>query len=105
MVKYATDLDQIFVALSDATRRDILQRLKEQSLTVGEIAAKYKMSLAAVSKHVSALQNAGLVKKRIDGTSRYVELELQPVQLVGDYLDQFETAWSSRLQNLAKKHS
>jgi DNA-binding transcriptional ArsR family regulator len=64
MVEYNISLDEVFGALADPTRRDILDRTALSELTVGEIAAVYDMSLAAVSKHLKVLEAAGLIMKR-----------------------------------------
>lgn len=106
MVKYEiSNLNLIFAALSDPTRRDILERLKLTSFNVGELARNYNISLAAVSKHVSILQRAGLIKKRIEGTAHYLELEISQIKKIDNYLEQFESAWAARVQNLNKNLS
>jgi DNA-binding transcriptional ArsR family regulator len=64
MVEYDISLDEVFSALADPTRRDILNRTALSELTVSEIAAVYDMSLAAVSKHLKVLEAAGLIMKR-----------------------------------------
>lgn len=100
MVKYELQLDLAFKALGDATRRDILRRLNVEVLSVGEIAEKYKISMPAVSKHIAALQKAGLITKKKSGTTHYIELNAKPVQLIESYLEQFENQWDSRLKKL-----
>jgi len=93
MVDYRLRIDSVFVALSDSTRRDILQRTLGTALTVNQIAADYDMSLAAVSKHLKVLEEAGLITKRKNG--RFVFISAVPGGLneAHDYITQFESAY------------
>ena len=68
----AEALDQLFGALADATRRDILARVMDADASVSELAARYDMSFAAVQKHVAVLERARLVTKRKDGRAQRV---------------------------------
>lgn len=68
-------LSQVFAALADPTRRDIVARLAIGDATVGELAAPYRMTVQAVSKHLKVLEAAGLVTKRADAQRRLVHLE------------------------------
>ena len=90
MVDYRLRIDSVFIALSDATRRDILERTLQEALTVNQIATEYDMSLAAVSKHLKVLEEAGLVHKRKNG--RYVFISANPAGLseAQEYLNQYE---------------
>jgi DNA-binding transcriptional ArsR family regulator len=72
MVKYSSELDDVFGALADPTRRDILRRVTCSELTVSEIANPYDMSMAAVSKHLKVLEQAGLITKRKKGKKHLV---------------------------------
>ena len=84
MVEYTYDLDSVFSSLSDPTRRDILQRVSEHRMNVGQIAKHYAMSLAGVAKHLEVLERAGhpvgivtksaLVTRDIDILSRMAKL-------------------------------
>ncbi|MGI8508320.1 MAG: ArsR/SmtB family transcription factor, partial [Gemmatimonadaceae bacterium] len=69
-----TRLDLIFRALSDHTRRAMLERLARGEHTVGELATPYRMSLAAASKHIQTLERAGLVKRTVRGRIHYVRI-------------------------------
>lgn len=91
MVDYRLRIDSVFIALSDATRRDILERTLQSALTVNQIAVEYDMSLAAVSKHLKVLDEAGLVHKRKNG--RYVFISANPdgMNEARAYLDQYQT--------------
>ena len=93
MVDYRLRIDSLFIALSDSTRRDILERTLGTALTVNQIAIDYDMSLAAVSKHLKVLDDAGLITKRKSG--RYVFISGRPEGLneAREYLAQFELTY------------
>lgn len=76
MVDYRLRIDLVFIALSDSTRRDILARTLHSALTVNQIATDYDMSLAAVSKHIKVLEEAGLITKQKKG--RFVFIAANP---------------------------
>ena len=87
---YDTDgLNEIFAALSDPTRRDIVERLRLESMNVSAIASEYDASLAAVAKHVALLEEAGLVYKRKQGKERIVSLIPTAFARAAGYMDQF----------------
>ncbi len=90
----------VFRALADPTRREILALLRQQHLTVNEIAANFRMSRPAVSKHLRILQRAGLVVTRQEGTSRPCALNARPLRTINDWLRDYETFWSESLQSL-----
>ncbi|MGH7712315.1 MAG: ArsR/SmtB family transcription factor, partial [Gemmatimonadaceae bacterium] len=85
---------------SDATRRDILTRLARRESTVSTIAAPYDMSFNAVSKHVMVLENAGLVKRRIEGRVHHLSLNAKPLRRAGEWLHRYQAFWSERLDAL-----
>jgi len=91
MVDYRLRIDSVFIALSDSTRRDILDRTLSTTLTVNQIAMDYDMSLAAVSKHLKVLSDAGLITRRKSG--RYVFISASPEGLSDayDYLAQYQS--------------
>jgi DNA-binding transcriptional ArsR family regulator len=93
-------LDQVFMALADPTRRQLVRLLAEQDRTVGELAEPFSMSLAAVSKHIKVLEAAGIVTRRVDG--RVHTLALQPEALSGalDWITIYRNFWSRRLDAL-----
>jgi DNA-binding transcriptional ArsR family regulator len=80
----------IFGALADPVRRDILERVYGSELTVGQIAIEYDMSLAAVSKHLKVLRDAGLITKRRDGKYQYVRAHPVGMQAGLDYMLQYD---------------
>jgi DNA-binding transcriptional ArsR family regulator len=100
MVEYLLRLDGIFGSLADPTRRDILSRLQTAELNIGEVAAPYDMSLAAISKHLTILEKARLIRKRRQGKERYVSLAPETMLQAADYLKQYERMWNEQLDRL-----
>lgn len=96
-----TDLDRVFHALAHATRRDMLERLSDGEKTVGELAAPWEMSLAAVSKHVQVLEDAGLVHRRRQGRAHVCRLTERPLAGAMEWIQVNEGLWSDRLDSLA----
>lgn len=94
-------LDSIFRALSDATRRDMLRRLSLGEHTVGELAEPFDMSLAAASKHIRMLENAGLVKREIQGRTHVCRLAPDRLAAATGWLQAYEHFWNKRLDTLA----
>lgn len=100
MYDQALNLDSIFGSLADPTRRDILQRLVHKELTVGEIAAPYDLTLAAVSKHLKILEKARLIMKRRQGKQQYVSLSPPAFANATSYLDWYRGLWEQRFDAL-----
>ena len=96
----AASLDCLFGALADATRRDILARVMDADASVTELAARYRMSFAAVQKHVAVLERAHLVTKRRDGRAQRVAGNPTAVRRANRLLEQFEQIWQARIGNL-----
>ena len=96
----AEALDQVFGALADATRRDILARVMLADASVSELAARYDMSFAAVQKHVAVLERARLVTKRRDGRTQRVAGNPEMVRRATRLLGQFEQRWYDRVDRL-----
>ncbi len=96
-------LDRVFLALGDATRRQMVHMLANGELRVTELAKPFDMSLNAVSKHIKVLENANLVKRRIEGRVHY--LSLIPEQLTGalDWISIYRYFWQRRLNQLEDK--
>lgn len=94
------EVDRIFRALADATRRDIVRRTLEGEATVSGLAATYDMSFAAVQKHVSVLEGAGLVTKRRNGRERLVRANPETIARAQDLLGRYELIWRSRIDRL-----
>jgi DNA-binding transcriptional ArsR family regulator len=100
MVEYTYALDNTFGALSDGTRRDILRRITNNELSVGEIAKFYDLSFAAVSKHLKVLERAKLVIKRRRGKEQMVSLAPQAFADAAEYLEWYRHLWENRLESL-----
>jgi DNA-binding transcriptional ArsR family regulator len=93
-------LNQLFRALADGTRRDILARSLTATPSVSDLAARYDMSFAAVQKHVAVLERAGLVHKRAKGREQRVATNRARLQRAGELLDHFEVIWRQRMAQL-----
>ena len=95
-------LDSVFHALGDSTRRQMLQELTKGERTVSELAAPFEMSLAAASKHIKALESAGLVRRKVNGRTHQVRLD--PATLAGafEWLKYYEHFWTDRLDVLER---
>jgi DNA-binding transcriptional ArsR family regulator len=100
MVECNPGLDLVFASLADATRRDILQRVAERELSVGEIASSYDISLAAVSKHLVVLERARLVAKRREGKLQIATLSPPALSDASARLERYRDIWESRLDRL-----
>jgi DNA-binding transcriptional ArsR family regulator len=104
MVVYVNEsdqsLNQLFRALADGTRRDILARSLTESPSVSDLAARYEMSFAAVQKHVAVLERAGLIQKRASGREQLVSTNHTRLQRARELLDYFESIWRQRVAQL-----
>ena len=100
MVEYPDVLDAAFGALSDPTRRGILQKLKTGPASVSELAVPYAMSLQAISKHVGVLAGAGLVAREKRGRVQWVSLNPEPMRLCDEWLGDYSTFWEEQLDSL-----
>jgi DNA-binding transcriptional ArsR family regulator len=94
--------DDLFHALADATRRDILRRSVRGELSVSRLGEAYPMSFAAVQKHVAVLERAGLVIKERRGREQLVRTNPQAVRSARRALDQLETAWRGRVDRMSE---
>lgn len=97
MVEYKIHIDEIFSALSDPIRRDIIDRTMDGELTVNQVALEYDISLAAISKHLKVLTEAGLVTKRKDGRYNFISANRAGMREAVHYLQQYEQLWSERI--------
>jgi DNA-binding transcriptional ArsR family regulator len=95
-------LDLVFRAVADRTRRAMLERLAKGEQTVGELAAPHRMSLAAASKHVRTLERAGLVKRTVRGRVHYCRIDPRPLARADDWLRGYERLWDVRIERLAE---
>lgn len=99
----ATRLDAVFAALSDATRRAVLERLEQGGgLTVSELAQPHGMSLTGFMKHLRVLENAGLVSRTKEGRIVRCELQPLPMQEAAVWLSRYQKFWGQQLDALAR---
>ncbi|MFZ2281328.1 MAG: metalloregulator ArsR/SmtB family transcription factor [Prosthecobacter sp.] len=94
-------LDLVFAALSDATRRGLLTRLIEGEATVGALAEPLQMSLPAVSKHLRVLEDAGLLKRRIEGRTHYITANPKPLREAVNWIERHRQMWEGSFDRLA----
>ena len=94
------EVDRVFRALADATRRDILRRTMAGGASVSQLAAAYDMSFAAVQKHVAVLEGAGLVTKEPSGRERIIRGNPEMIRKAQALLDRYEQIWRSRIDRL-----
>ncbi|MEE6272670.1 metalloregulator ArsR/SmtB family transcription factor [Georgenia sp. MJ206] len=94
------EIDRIFRALADATRRDIVRRTLSGEATVSQLAASYDMSFAAVQKHIAVLEGAGLVTKHPQGRERLVRGNPDTLRRAQALLEQYEDIWRGRIERL-----
>jgi DNA-binding transcriptional ArsR family regulator len=94
------EVDRLFRALADRTRRDIVRRTLLGEVTVSQLAGSYDMSFAAVQKHVAVLEGAGLITKHPHGRERLVRGNPETIRRARDLLDEFEQVWRGRIDRL-----
>ena len=94
------DVNRLFRALADATRRDIVRRTLVADVSVSQLADYYDMSFAAVQKHVAVLEEARLVTKEPRGRERMVRANLDRIRQAQRLLDSFEELWRARIDRL-----
>jgi DNA-binding transcriptional ArsR family regulator len=100
----ATDprqLDDVFVALADRTRRAILDQLAAGEARVTEVAASFAISLNSVSKHIHILERAGLVRRRRSGRDHFLSLQAQPLADTAEWLQSRQRFWAGSVGRLA----
>lgn len=95
-----SQLDAVFQALGDPTRRRMLRRLVQGEQTVGQLAEPFSMSLAAASKHIKALESAGLISREVLGRNHVCHLNAGPLRVADEWLRFYESFWTARLDRL-----
>ena len=95
-----TNLDAIFGALADPTRRAILARLSSGDATVNDIAQPFQISQPAISRHLKVLENAGLIERSAKRQTRPATLKAEPLQAAVNWLEEFRTHWTGKLDQL-----
>jgi DNA-binding transcriptional ArsR family regulator len=99
--QFRTDeVDRVFGALADATRRDIVTRVLRREASVSGLAEHYAMTFAAVQRHVAVLERAGLVTKERRGRERVVRGDVDTIRAAGRLLDEYEEIWRGRIGRL-----
>lgn len=93
-------LDALFQALADPTRRAMLHHLAEGAQTVSDLAAPHAMSLAAASKHIKVLERAGLVRRQVQGRTHFCHLEAGPMHGGAEWIHHYEQFWNRSLDTL-----
>jgi len=95
-------LNSVFSALADPTRRAILARLTEGDANVAELAAPFSMSQPAVSRHLKVLEQAGLISRHRRATARLSHLEADPLREATDWLAKYQAYWDESYERLAE---
>lgn len=95
-------IDDVFRALSDPTRRAIVDRLSLGEATVTDLAAPFDMSLPAIHQHLQLLEGSGLIASAKEGRVRTCRLNVRALQQAEDWLSRRRTMWERRLDNLAE---
>jgi len=95
-----TQLDSVFHALGDPTRRQMLRELSKGERTVGQLAEPFAISLAAASKHIKALESAGLIRREVQGRTHLCRLDPGPLASAHRWLGAYERFWTDRLNVL-----
>lgn len=95
-----SNLDAIFSALADPTRRAILSRLADGEASVNEIAAPFEMSQPAVSRHLKVLERAGLIERDVDEQRRPARLKAEKMVMAADWLAEFKAFWGTSFGQL-----
>ena len=99
-IKESSQLDSIFAALADPTRRAILTRLASGEASVNELAAPFEISQPAVSKHLKMLERAGLIEREVDKQRRPARLKAAPMADAVRWLEEFKQFWSTSFDQL-----
>ena len=105
MVQYkkTKELDLLFSALSDSTRRDIVLSLSKNNRAVSEIADHYSMSLTGVRKHITVLESSGLVDVQKQGRTQFCRLKPKRLRLIVNQIKIYESFWSKQIDAFTKK--
>lgn len=102
LANHESQLDRVFLALADPSRRRIVRQLAEHGeLSVGEASQGLDLSPAGITKHVRNLEAAGLVRRRLDGRRHVLSLESDRLLLAEDWIDRYRVLWTQSLTRLA----
>jgi DNA-binding transcriptional ArsR family regulator len=100
MVNNTVELDAVFSALGDPTRRRIVERLAHRRLTVGEIASEFSMSQPAISKHLKVLERSGLLSRQIEGRIHHISLQPATMLAASSWLEEQRRFWQGAFERL-----
>jgi DNA-binding transcriptional ArsR family regulator len=101
MVNHSSqNLDRVFHALADPTRREILNMLTQQQRTIGELADPFRMSLAAVSKHIKVLEDSGLLTRARNGRIHRCTMNAEPLKEAKDVITFYQQFWENQFKAL-----
>ena len=90
----------VFQAIADPTRREIINLVAHQSLNLNAIADKFDMSRPAISQHIKILTECGIIIMKQQGRERYCEIQLEPLNEVSKWIDQYRIMWEERFSKL-----
>ncbi|TDH20640.1 ArsR family transcriptional regulator [Segetibacter sp. 3557_3] len=92
----------VFQAIADPTRREIIQVLAKQSLNLNAVAQQFQISRPAISKHIKILTQCGLITIRVQGRERYCEASLETLSQVASWVEQYRVFWNNKLDALGE---
>ncbi len=95
-------VDLIFHALSDSTRRDIMSKVSESEQSISDLARQYEISFAAIQMHVSVLEKASLVTKRVQGRQKLVRNNAETLRRASELLARYERIWTQRVDAIGQ---
>jgi DNA-binding transcriptional ArsR family regulator len=95
-------LDRVFAALAHPTRRAVLQRLSRGEATVGEVAAPFRISLPAMTRHLHVLEDAGLLRRQVDGRVHRLQLSVDPMEDAALWMATYTRFWSEQFDALER---
>lgn len=95
------NLDAIFHALADSTRRKIMKMISKRAMTVSDIAKNFEISLNGISKHLKVLEKAQLLSRNKEGRIHYCQVNPKPLADAANFINFYEAFWNSNLDNLA----
>lgn len=95
-------IDLVFHALADRTRRDIMNKVSEREQSISDLARQYEVSFAAIQKHVSVLEKASLVTKRVDGRQKLVQNNPETLRRATKLLGEYERIWTHRIDAIGQ---
>lgn len=102
MVTHDPGMQSVFGAISDPTRRAILDLVRSNEMSAGDIARRFPVSRPAIAKHVRVLRQAGLLRERREATQRFYSLDPTALQTVDQWLAPYRLFWASRLVDLKR---